>query len=128
MPTRKVDPLAVLALFNDQVPVVAIAEKFGVQRAAVYRCLYRQGIVSCDSRPGMPPAGTQLRKAANFNKRRDHAKGKGPTGITRHRATGAAAFENAPPPIEPRDPCLRCGVRGDIGCKHRRAPLGWSVG
>lgn len=23
-----------------------------------------------------------------------------------------------------RDPCPRCGVRGDIGCGHSRAPLG----
>lgn len=20
-----------------------------------------------------------------------------------------------------RDPCVKCGVRGDLGCKHRRA-------
>lgn len=30
------------------------------------------------------------------------------------------------PPTEPvdRDPCQRCGVRHDIGCKHSRVPLG----
>jgi hypothetical protein len=29
-----------------------------------------------------------------------------------------------PLPIEPRDPCPRCGVRQDIGCGHSQAPLG----
>lgn len=27
--------------------------------------------------------------------------------------------EALPPPVD-RDPCWRCGVRGDIGCDHRR--------
>jgi hypothetical protein len=27
----------------------------------------------------------------------------------------------APPPIAPRDPCWRCGVRADVGCDHSRA-------
>ena len=28
-----------------------------------------------------------------------------------------------------RDVCPRCGIRGDIGCRHnRRSRLGWSVG
>lgn len=24
-----------------------------------------------------------------------------------------------------RDPCPRCGVRGDVGCKHTRYPMGF---
>lgn len=28
------------------------------------------------------------------------------------------------PPRVDRDPCPRCGVRGDIGCRHRVAPWG----
>lgn len=33
----------------------------------------------------------------------------------------------AKPRVE-RDPCPRCGVRADVGCRHDRAPLGWFVG
>lgn len=32
------------------------------------------------------------------------------------------------PPVVNRDPCPRCEVRADIGCRHSRAPLGWRVG
>lgn len=28
------------------------------------------------------------------------------------------------PPVVSRDPCPRCGVRGDIACGHSKAPLG----
>jgi hypothetical protein len=31
----------------------------------------------------------------------------------------AAANEQAPKPIAPREPCFMCGVRGDIGCPHQ---------
>jgi hypothetical protein len=38
-----------------------------------------------------------------------------------HRGPPAASI---PPRIAPRDPCPRCGVRADYGCRHSRAPLG----
>lgn len=30
--------------------------------------------------------------------------------------------------ILPRDPCFRCGARGDIGCGCPKQRLGWRVG
>lgn len=44
---------------------------------------------------------------------------------TRKPASGAAALADVPASawgIE-REPCPMCGVRGDIGCKHRRPEL-----
>ncbi|MFZ5748238.1 MAG: LexA family protein [Pseudomonadota bacterium] len=40
-----------------------------------------------------------------------------------HYAPGAAMIDDAdaPRPALSRDPCPRCGMRGDIGCRHRRA-------
>ena len=39
--------------------------------------------------------------------------------------TGANSYLYRPDALEPlrvsRDPCPKCAVRGDIGCKHRRA-------
>lgn len=41
---------------------------------------------------------------------------------------GVPARMSSPPAFltVDRDPCPRCGVRGDFGCSHNRAPLGTS--
>jgi hypothetical protein len=41
------------------------------------------------------------------------------------RKAGLSADRRVPPtePVD-RDPCPRCGVRGDIGCGHSRVRLG----
>lgn len=36
----------------------------------------------------------------------------------------AAEAQRRPEQLVDRDPCPRCGVRGDIGCHHNRAPMG----
>ena len=36
--------------------------------------------------------------------------------------------KDPPPPIAPRDPCYRCGVRADHGCRCKQSRIGWSVG
>lgn len=50
-----------------------------------------------------------------------------PIHVVQRPRAGKAADElpdenNLPPRID-REPCPRCGVRADIGCDHRRAPL-----
>jgi hypothetical protein len=36
-------------------------------------------------------------------------------------ALGIEAEETLPPRVD-RDPCIRCGVRADVGCGHKRIP------
>lgn len=43
----------------------------------------------------------------------------GPRREPMHRAGGDIAPERLPPRVD-RDPCPRCGTRGDLGCGHRR--------
>jgi hypothetical protein len=38
---------------------------------------------------------------------------------TLHRVSAGPAAGALPPPVD-RDPCFRCGTRGDLGCSHRR--------
>jgi hypothetical protein len=76
-----------------------LARQYGVQRPAIWRRL-----VSGGERPSYGTRGPSGRKSA---------------GIMRDRELRP----NAPPPVD-RDPCQRCGVRHDIGCKHSRAPVG----
>jgi hypothetical protein len=47
------------------------------------------------------------------------------TSITRirRRASEITADKDKQPRVD-RDPCQRCGVRHDIGCRHSQAPLG----
>lgn len=37
-----------------------------------------------------------------------------------HRGPAPRSTVSAPQRAVPRDPCWRCGVRGDVGCKHQR--------
>ncbi|WP_077228576.1 hypothetical protein [Sphingomonas hengshuiensis] len=40
------------------------------------------------------------------------------------RSAVAVPREALPPRID-RDPCPRCGTRGDLGCRHGRAGVNW---
>src|SRR5689334_5063381 len=109
---QRVNDAEAIALHRDKKWTVArIANHFQVLPPAIYRSFKRGGYVFQSIyhlRPLKKSAPPKLRlpKEANPNppapmKRKSYL-------------TGAALFESAPPPIEPRDPCPRCGVRGDI--------------
>lgn len=38
--------------------------------------------------------------------------------------SGLSRHSDLPLPVNDREPCPRCGVRRDIGCRHSTAPLG----
>lgn len=40
----------------------------------------------------------------------------------KHVASSTIPMEDLPPSVD-RDPCPRCGVRADLGCRHRQVPL-----
>jgi hypothetical protein len=69
------------------------AEMLGVQRPAIWRRLRSGG--------SLPP----YKSSGRTIPRRPRAK------------TLEEQFEPLPPTVN-RDPCLRCGVRADVGCKH----------
>jgi hypothetical protein len=80
-------------LFRDGVPVPDIADRFAVQRSSVYKALRRAG--------ALPPYGTRMISRVNST-------------------TPSNPIRAEELPRVDRDPCPRCEVRGDIGCKHRR--------
>lgn len=71
----------------------------GVNRPAIWQRLIRGGV-----KPSYNEGAPSGRKAA---------------GIMRDREDRS----DAPPPVD-RDPCPRCGIRGDLECSHNRAPIG----
>lgn len=84
------------AMWRRRVPVCDIAAEFGVKRPAVYKALRSTG--------ALPPYGVSRSDPKAPPKPRSKRK----------------------PVIDPalivfRDPCPRCGVRGDIGCQHSAA-------
>lgn len=94
-------------------PVKEIANRFGVQNPAVWKALRRGGVLppyqpSRDGKGGRPKGGgkpgysaTRLSKSVAY-------------------IDGLQAGPPMPSTFVDRDPCGFCGVRGDIGCSHRR--------
>lgn len=78
--------------------VTALCEFHAVLRPAIWRRLRAGGV--------LPPYRT------------------GPTRHTGRRRTSDIAREKDASPRVDRDPCPRCGVRRDFGCKHSLTPLG----
>jgi hypothetical protein len=97
--------------------VAALAALHDVQRPAIWKRLRNGGVI--------PP----------YAPRQDGGKGRpagggvpGYTAVRRRRSQDHREQQEAkplPPRID-RDPCPRCGVRGDFGCSHSRAQLGTS--
>ena len=102
--------------------VEQLAQDFGVQRAAIYKQLRQGG--------ALPPyqASDTKRAAARLRVKRATSVGarNGRTQPSQSAPLGAGKVVKGPdlPAAAPvrRDPCFRCGVRGDIGCAHQ--PLG----
>lgn len=92
-----------------------LAAMFDVQRPAIWKALRNGGVI--------PP----------YTPRQDGGKGRpvgggvpGYTAVRRQRSQDHREQQETkplPPRID-RDPCPRCGVRGDFGCSHSRAQLG----
>lgn len=108
MPRRQlVDAAEAVRLSKEGKTAAAIALVFGCQTPAIYRAFNKMGHVT----------ETMLAHRAKVRK----------FNPTSRRVTAIAIPEDVEP-IAPRDPCQRCGTRGDIGCRHTKAPLGWAVG
>lgn len=95
-------------LYRRGIPVGSIAAQFDVQRPAVWKALRRGGVLP-DYKPRKPMGpGRPV--------------GGGEPGYQENRRSRALAKierrdEAAPAPVN-REPCHRCGARGDIGCLH----------
>lgn len=92
-----------------------LADREGVQRPAIWRRLRTGGV--------LPEYG---RRKANGQGR--PAGGGNPGYSARRRQLAIQAAESQRPDLRPellvdRDPCPRCGARGDFGCGHSQAPL-----
>lgn len=99
--------------------VAELAARHDVQRPAIWKSLRKGGVIA-------PYAPRQ-------NGGRGRPRGGGEPGYSEQRREKSMAYREAIR-IEPRadqyvdrDPCERCGVRHDIGCKHTRAPLGMTL-
>ena len=115
MPIKRVNAAHAVMLHRDKGwPVVQIAAHFEVQKPAIWNAFRRERYFT----PAMKE-GRKRSVRANF----------GGNNGGRPRV-----YDSPPRYTEPRivpdnrEPCPRCGIRGEIGCKHSRAPIGWSVG
>lgn len=87
-----------LKMMKKGVPIAKVAEHFKVQKQTIYAILRTQGISIGVRR--------QLRNSRIMGETDRIVERKSFTGdLDDHRYVR-------------RDPCLKCGVRGDIGCKH----------
>lgn len=96
------------ALYRADVPVDAIANQFNVHRPAVYKALRRVGV--------LPPYAEGRKHPPRKKKIYEPSPSAGH--ITRREIA-----PREPILIPDRTPCIKCGVRADIGCKHQR----WAV-
>lgn len=101
---------------DEGVTVQQIAADFGVKLPAIYRAFrqrnYRtEKMKRADEGANFnyPPAANDRQGQRKFDMEAEEA--------------AIAAMR-----IVPRDPCPRCGVRGDIGCRCPKTPLGWRAG
>jgi len=114
MPRKFVDDDKVVQLhIHEGVAIATIATKMRVQPPAIYRALYRKGHRprgrpdKQQREPRLPPP-----PAANANAAVPTAKR-----LAEQQMLSAARVD--------RDPCWRCGVRGDIGCTCPKPGVTW---
>lgn len=84
----------IVGMFKNRVPVSEIASTMGVQNPAIYSALRRAGV--------LPPLKSRTPHTVRYT----------PSGGRKSARAMMAA------PRVARDPCPRCGTRGDIGCAH----------
>lgn len=93
--------------------VADIAAYFGVKRPCVYGAFKRQGYETAE----------MIARRAATPSRSHHNLHNEALAAGRPRMPAANDGQR----VE-RDPCFRCGVRGDIGCGCRKAAVGWCAG
>ncbi len=120
MRNEKVNEAKAIAMHKQGVKTKDIAYHLGCKQPAIYRAFRRAGYFT----PGMlrsavgpesnyPPAATDRKFGPTENWKND---------------LDAEEREIAARRIAPRDPCFRCGARGDFGCGCPKTPLGWRAG
>lgn len=108
----EIDEAKAIKLHKQGMKVRDIAIRLRCKPPSIYRAFQRNGHKVAERAPGaggirgalFPPA----MKASPIENR------------AQYEEEAIAAMR-----IAPRDPCQRCGVRGDIGCGCNKAPLGW---
>lgn len=90
--------LAIAADYGRKMPIGMIAEKYDIQRPAVWKALRRAGVLA----PYQPRDGAAAKPKPSPPQ---PIRKMSPDDIARR--------------VVSRDPCRRCGVRGDIGCIHQ---------
>jgi DNA-binding MarR family transcriptional regulator len=110
-----------IRLGEDEKQIVAdLAAQHDVQRPAIWKRLRSGGIVAeyAPRREGGKgrPVGGGVPGYTAERRRKSHD----------HSEARACVLAARQPPVD-RDPCPRCGVRGDVGCGHSRAPLGMTI-
>jgi GcrA cell cycle regulator len=100
---ERVDRLIVLMMAGKSYSEVSLI--MGCKRDSIAGKLSRMRL----SRDPRLPAG--MRQADKRYQRNTRA-------VVMNRAANATKLTDVPPPIAPRDPCFRCGVRRDVGCVH----------
>jgi hypothetical protein len=112
---KSVDAREAVRLHRQGWKVTEIAQHFSVQRPAIYRAFHSENYLIGTMRPreaevcSLMPRSPQPRQ--------------NPASVPRK------VLEELEVLLRPRvnrDPCPRCGVRRDVGCKHAGKPaLGW---
>lgn len=116
----QIDPAQCVKLHKQGLSVKIIAHRIGCRPPAVYRAFRRVGYSTWGMKRrdiGAPANYPPEAKAREY----------GPTENWRSDMDAEEAAIAARR-IPPRDPCPRCGVRGDIGCGCVKQPLGWRAG
>lgn len=120
MPNRpQIDASKAIAMAQQGISAPIIAERLGVRTPTVYRAFRKNGFytktmkrIECGPESNYPPEGKH-----KFD-RKDEWKND----------FDAEEREIAARRILPRDPCFRCGARGDVQCGCSKAPVGWRAG
>ena len=128
---RQIDDAQAVAMHRDQkLSVRKIAARLQVQPPAIYKAFRRAGYA---------PHGLYVLKSASIHRVVNKPRSFPPTWPRQHQgeqqpSDGLTIVEREELAIaalrQPnREPCARCGVRADVGCRHSNAPtLGWHVG
>ena len=100
------------AAYKSGEPVKEIANRFGVQNPAVWKALRRGGVLppyqpKREGKGGRPVGGGNA----------------GYSALRLQKSVAAISAREGRQPVPSifvdRDPCGFCGVRGDIGCRHK---------
>lgn len=117
MSRKRIDAALAVSMHRDSdVKVRDIAAFFDCQCPAIYRAFRAQGYFTVNMIERRPPPAVPI-----------YLPPAAPTREHNGRTSNCDKMLDALP-IVYRDPCMRCGTRGDIGCKCSKARIGWHAG